>query len=236
MRHHRWPLVQWQDTGLWIREWWFESTGTNPHQEKKRAGWPDPRPRWVLPASTLRLGLVGLRLLRLLDLAIGRALGLLRLGLGQAEAVECLADALAALQAGEDGRGRDGGVLGAEVLGEHVRGDELTARELRVRRVGRLELVLEILGRNAQLGRDAAEALLRPGLGLGPARRVALGPCGWMRRRRVGRRSLRVSRSLRRRGRVRRDEEQRNQRCTRERNQPCELHASSFEMFRILLT
>src|SRR6266540_4000119 len=25
----RWPLVQWQDTGLWIREWWFEPTGAN---------------------------------------------------------------------------------------------------------------------------------------------------------------------------------------------------------------
>src|SRR5262249_16001538 len=23
------PLVQWQDIGLWIREWWFESTGGN---------------------------------------------------------------------------------------------------------------------------------------------------------------------------------------------------------------
>src|SRR5439155_4196707 len=94
--------------------------GPIPIKKKKRAGWPDPRPRWVLPASTLRLGLVGLRLLRLLDLAIGRALGLLRLGLGQAEAVECLAEALAALQAVENRLGRDGGVLSAEVLGEHV--------------------------------------------------------------------------------------------------------------------
>src|SRR3989449_8487462 len=59
MRHHRWPLVQWQDTGLWIREWWFESTGANPHEEKKRAGWPDPRPRCVLPASTYGLGWSG---------------------------------------------------------------------------------------------------------------------------------------------------------------------------------
>src|SRR6185312_14444877 len=25
----RCPLVQWQDIGLWIREWWFESTGGN---------------------------------------------------------------------------------------------------------------------------------------------------------------------------------------------------------------
>src|SRR5581483_11962862 len=24
-----WPLVQRQDIGLWIREWWFESTGAN---------------------------------------------------------------------------------------------------------------------------------------------------------------------------------------------------------------
>src|SRR5438445_3157821 len=38
MRHHRWPLVQWQDTGLWIREWWFEPTGANPHQEKSGRG------------------------------------------------------------------------------------------------------------------------------------------------------------------------------------------------------
>src|SRR2546425_9389841 len=115
--------------------------------KKKRAGWPDPRPRCVLPASTLRLGLVGLLLLRLLDLAIGRTLGLLRIGLGQAEAVERLADAVAARQAVEDGLGRDSGVLGAEVLGEHVCGDELAARQLRVGRVGRLERVLERLGR-----------------------------------------------------------------------------------------
>src|SRR3989454_2052011 len=236
MRHHRWPLVQWQDTGLWIREWWFEPTGANPHQEKKRAGWPDPRPRWVLPASTLRLGLVGLRLLRLLDLAIGRALGLLRLGLGQAEAVECLAEALAALQAVENRLGRDGGVLSAEVLGEHVRGDELAPRELRVQRLRCLELILEFLGRDAQLGRDAAEALVRLGLGLGPTRRVALGPRGGMRWRRVGRRSLRVSRSLRRRGRVGRNQQQRNQRCTRERNQPCDLHASSFGFFQTFVS
>jgi hypothetical protein len=26
---YHWPLVQWQDTGLWIREWWFEPTGAN---------------------------------------------------------------------------------------------------------------------------------------------------------------------------------------------------------------
>ena len=24
-----WPLVQWQDNGLWIRESWFESKGAN---------------------------------------------------------------------------------------------------------------------------------------------------------------------------------------------------------------
>src|SRR2546422_7621650 len=118
------------DPGMVVRA----HRGQSPSR-KKRAGWPDPRPRWVLPASTLRLGLVGLRLLRLLDLAIGRALRLLRIGLGQAEAVERLTNAAAALQAVEDGHGRDGGVLSAEVLGEHVRGDELTARELRVRRV-----------------------------------------------------------------------------------------------------
>src|SRR5256712_9724788 len=185
MRHHRCPVVQWQDPGLWIREWWFESTGANPHQEKKRAAWPDPRPRCVLPASTLRLGLVGLRLLRLLDLAIGRALGLLRFSRGQAEVLERLTDAVAAAQAGQDVRYGDVGVLTAEVLGEHVRGDELAARELRVRRAGCLELILEVLGRDAQLGRDAAEALLRPGLGRGPARRVALGPGRRMRRLRM---------------------------------------------------
>src|SRR5256712_10377992 len=97
---------------------------------KKRAGWPDPRPRCVLPASTLRLGLVGLRLLRLLDLAIGRALGLLRFSRGQAEVLERLTDAVAAAQAGQDVRYGDVGVLTAEVLGEHVRGDELAPREL----------------------------------------------------------------------------------------------------------
>src|SRR2546428_11473890 len=156
MRHHRWPLVQWQDTGLWIREWWFESTGANPHQEKKRAGWPDPRPRWVLPASTLRLGLVGLRLLRLLDLAIGRALGLLRLGLGQAEAVECLAEALAALQAVENRLGRDGGGLCAGGLCGDVRGGELGPPGLRGHRLRCPGLILEVLGPDAQLGRDAA--------------------------------------------------------------------------------
>src|SRR3989454_3519559 len=101
---------------------------------KKRAGWPDPRPRCVLPASTLRLGLVGLRLLRLLDLAIGRALGLLRFSRGQAEVLERLTDAVAAAQAGQDVRYGDVGVLTAEVLGEHVRGDELAPRELRVQR------------------------------------------------------------------------------------------------------
>src|SRR5687767_7307977 len=25
-----WPFVQRQDSGLWIREWWFESTRANP--------------------------------------------------------------------------------------------------------------------------------------------------------------------------------------------------------------
>ena len=25
----QWPLVQWQDSGLWSRQWWFESTGAN---------------------------------------------------------------------------------------------------------------------------------------------------------------------------------------------------------------
>src|SRR3989475_12882216 len=75
--------------------------------KKKRAGWPDPRPRCVLPASTLRLGLVGLLLLRLLDLAIGRALGLLRIGRGQAEALERLADAAAALRSEERRVGKE---------------------------------------------------------------------------------------------------------------------------------
>src|SRR4051794_4621922 len=34
----RCPLVQWQDIGLWIREWWFESPGGN-------ALVPPPSPR-----------------------------------------------------------------------------------------------------------------------------------------------------------------------------------------------
>ena len=29
VRFSRWPFVQRQDSGLWIREWWFESTRAN---------------------------------------------------------------------------------------------------------------------------------------------------------------------------------------------------------------
>ncbi len=36
----RWPLVQWQDTGLWIREWWFEPTGANCTYGSRRRDGP----------------------------------------------------------------------------------------------------------------------------------------------------------------------------------------------------
>ena len=29
VRFLHWPFVQWQDSGLWIRQWWFESTRAN---------------------------------------------------------------------------------------------------------------------------------------------------------------------------------------------------------------
>src|SRR5215211_5461330 len=29
VRSLHWPFVQWQDSGLWIRQWWFESTRAN---------------------------------------------------------------------------------------------------------------------------------------------------------------------------------------------------------------
>src|SRR2546423_8108730 len=50
-----WPLVQRQDTRLWIWEWWFESTGANP---PSRAGPMTPHPtvralRFVLASCCL---------------------------------------------------------------------------------------------------------------------------------------------------------------------------------------
>src|SRR5256714_605209 len=53
-----WPLVQRQDTRLWIWEWWFESTGANP---PSRAGPMTPHPtvralRFVLASCCLLTG------------------------------------------------------------------------------------------------------------------------------------------------------------------------------------
>src|SRR3989454_12099511 len=94
---------------------------------KKAGGVASPPPALRSPGPRLRLGLVGLLLVRLLDLAIGRALGRLRIGFRQPETVECLADALAALQGVENRFGRDGGGPWAAVLWEDGSGGALGA-------------------------------------------------------------------------------------------------------------
>ncbi|GMV04787.1 MAG: hypothetical protein AMXMBFR53_10670 [Gemmatimonadota bacterium] len=49
-----WPVVQWQDTGLWNRRWWFESTRANPPSPRTMATSPTrATPALALAAACL---------------------------------------------------------------------------------------------------------------------------------------------------------------------------------------
>src|SRR2546426_920828 len=155
-----------------IIEWWlgfrFARTYGGPRRsawgalvgggvERGRAGGGRGWPAVLLLAAGLR-GLI-LLVLGLLRLALGARLRFLGFLFTQPQALERLADALAALQPVQDRLSGDVRILRAQVVRHHVGGDELAVRELRVRLACRQVLSLEGVRGRAELFRDAAEPI-----------------------------------------------------------------------------